>query len=135
LELSDRSPDAASISEGIEPFEVSGKDAWIAGASVASRVASPRELLLPARLNPFLTPWLEIHSGLRTGWVIPSELALEWGEPARGGDLPAAMDRLGFKGIVRRPFLGPVQQMLVDTASRRRGTVLEFETVSGKPVR
>jgi hypothetical protein len=135
LQLSDRSPDAASISEGIEPFEVSGKDVKIAGASVASRVASPRELSLPARLNPFLMPWLEIHSGSRTGWAIPSELTLAWGEPARGEDLIAAMNRLGFKGIARRPFLGPVQQMLVDAASRRRGTTLELQTISGKPVK
>src|SRR6185295_7771049 len=82
LELSDRSPDHPSISEGIETFQVPRERAAISGASEKPRVASLGQLMLPPRLNPFLMPWLEIHSGSRKGWIVPSEIELEWGEPA-----------------------------------------------------
>ena len=134
IELSDRSPDQPSISEGVETFAIPAKEASIAGASLKSRVASLRQLMLPARWNPFLTPWLEVRSGSRAGWIVPSELPIEWGGPVRGENFPAAMDRLGLKGIVRRPFVAPVEQ-LASQACEPRGSVLQFETVSSKPER
>jgi hypothetical protein len=133
LELSDRSPDHPSISEGIETIEVPREGAAISGASEKPRVASLVQMMLPPRLNPFLMPWLEINSGSRKGWVVPSELELEWGEPARGKNLVAAMELLGMDGIVRAPFLGPVRQTLLELYSPP-APVLTFEDISSKPV-
>ncbi len=134
LELSERSPDDPSIEPGIETFQAAAKDASIIGASRKTRVASPRQLILPPRLNPFLTPWLEIRSESRSGWIVPAELPLEWGEPAGAGDVASAMDRLGLNGIVREPFLGPVREAFL-ASYHASASVLRFENISSKPER
>jgi len=134
LELSDRSPDMSSVAEGVETFTVPAKEASIVGASMKSRAESPQQLMLPPRLNPFVTPWIEIRAGSRTGWVVPSDLRLEWGEPVPPGELIPAMDRLGFSGIVRAPFLRPVEQAII--ASHTPGaSILHFDSISSKPNR
>jgi hypothetical protein len=133
VELSDRSPDQPSFSEGIEAFQVSASDAKISGATAKSRVPSLDKLMIPARLNPFLAPWLEIQAGPRTGWIAPSELQLTWGTGMESTNLTQVMDALGMDGIVRAPFLGPVQTALVKHAPRAGDRVLHFDNILSKP--
>ncbi len=134
LELSDRSPDQASFAEGIETITVPRHEAKIVGASAQLRVASLDQLMLPARLNPFLMPWLEIRAGERQGWIVPPELPLEWGAEARGREWPTLMDELGLEGIVRAPFLGAAGQRLAEL-SAEQAPVLEFAEIGSKPKR
>jgi hypothetical protein len=129
LELSDRSPDQPSISEGFDTLRVPAAQAEIIGASEKARVAAPGQLMLPPRMNPFLLPWLEIRSGARSGWIYPPELPLEWNGPEGRDDVPAAIHRLGLEGIVRPPFLGAVKVF----QPGRLG--LEFEDIAREPSR
>jgi hypothetical protein len=105
LSLVSKSPDDPGFSEAEEILIDDGVDGMIVGISRGTRVAGNEQLMLPERYRHTL-PWLELRFGSQQGFAPLDWIAFRAAPAAR--PLPEALDGLGAKGLVWRPFLGDV---------------------------
>jgi hypothetical protein len=108
----------------------------ITGASRSSRVGTPFMNSIPEQKNPFNSPWLNIQIDSLTGWSPPYYVDVFWDEvvgSTRNTNL-FDLNRLGLTGIIRSPFLGPVNKVLETEKPKVKRTVFyadhNLETLS-----
>lgn len=113
LSLSSRSPDDADFESTSEVPVPSGASGRLIDASRGSRPASTRDLMVPERLSFSIAPWLHLKFEDSAGWAPINWVTLNWKTDApTAGDVASVLRQDGFGGTTRRPFLGPVSQVI-----------------------
>ena len=117
--LMNKSPDAQDFSENAEEIPIAnGTKGSILGASSKSRVSSTRSLMVPERLRRDQLPWLFLEFGSDEGYAPIDGVTLTWPAGSGNGTLEDTMEAAGMRGLVWRPFLGPVKSRLMELAPR-----------------
>ena len=117
--LLEHNPDETPI-EASSQIKVESATGQVLGDSRRSQPASLEAMRIPERLNPAIQPWLWLKFGESSGYAPLDWVAIDWGSTAaRDGALATAVDHLALRGVIRKPFLTPVADLLTRAAPKR----------------
>jgi hypothetical protein len=128
------SPDQANFNSSSDIQVGAGVVGQLVGGSRSSRPASTRDLMTPKRLSRSDAPWLKLRFGDVIGFAPLEWVNLTW--PARQvspGRIAAVLQRSGFTGIARRPFLGLVKEPLEAVLPRRDSRLPHCDSLDKPP--
>ena len=131
LSLLSKSPDDPAFSEAEEIRVGDDIEGQIVGVSRRARVAGNEQLMLPERYRRSL-PWLELKFGSTQGFAPFDWIALLPPPSPVTSTLEEALDALGARGLVWKPFLGG---LVSEPAVMRvtTGTVYELNDPASLP--
>jgi hypothetical protein len=111
--LLQQNPDRGPVetSPQVNPATASGA---VTGASESSHPPSMEAMRVPGRLSPNVLPWLHLRFGDVSGYAPLAWVAIDWANEKRdpSPSLEAVIRSLDVKGIVIKPFLGPIRETL-----------------------
>lgn len=120
--LLEHNPDETPVEAGSR-IKVESETGQVLGASRRSQPASLEAMRIPERLNPAIQPWLWLKFGALSGYAPLDWITIDWGSSPAAGALATALDRLALRGVIRKPFLGPVADLLASAAPKRSAPV------------
>ena len=132
--LLEHNPDETPI-EASSQIKAGSEPGQVLGASRQSQPPSLEAMRIPERINPAIQPWLWLKFGESSGYAPLDWIAIDWDSSiASDGSLVTALDHLALHGMIRKPFLAPVANLLARAAPKRSAPIYILSD-NGAPLR